>query len=523
VIDLHERLLRNDGVQTPGPLYVTLGTKPDFAKRLANLVTGAAGGKGMSDLISWDEESENFEEDEQSVHVGEKEPLDNSDQNAEGLNESTKSHENNLVDESAEEEQLPEVNSEQNKVKDTEAPEDNSGEHMPEDHSLPATSDDISPLVNSRDQRVTDDYHSTVQTADVSDYSKDGLDEDGDLIDYEDEEYEQSRETSASANIDSSGKQNGNSPHFIMLCTGLASCMCPPCRKLPLIYDEEKNPALDQRSLSPADNIDEHHIQPESDARHGPSIHSKQYLGENANHEADDEDDDFSGYQEDAEHEDDEVLAHEQIGEEFHVSYDGVKEEDEGKNGNVVADGIVTNIEDFFNPPEFDHQPEATDTREDDLEEIDYDTTGQDSADISHADHPLASAVEDQRSKIFAFSGDDQDADEISYEEADIPDSNESERTLIADESAQDLNIDKSGQEHDDEINYDTDDQQDLNKPSEQNAIIEASPISNGHIGKRQREDAEDATDRASKRMCSFPVWSTISNMSIIESKLARS
>jgi hypothetical protein len=533
VINLHEELLRNDGVQTPGPLYVTLGTKPDFAKRLANLSAGAADGKGISDLISWDEESENFEEDEQSVHAADKELLENTNQNADGLNESTENHENDLVDKDAEEEELAEnLNSEDtgNNTEDAEAPEDNNGEQVPGHHDRHATSYNTSTLLNSRDQHVAHDYHSTAQTADVSDYSKDGLDEDGDLIDYEDEEYEQSRETSASANDDSSGKQNGNSPHFIKLCTGLASCTCPPCMRHPLIYDEEKIPALDQRSLSPAVEEDEHHVEPHSNAFHSPSIHSDHYRDDNANREPGNEDDDFPGYQNHEEYEGDGAFAHEQTGEEnmqdgedFHVSYDGIKEEDEGKNSNVVADGIAANTEDFFNPPEFDYQQEATETRDDDLEEIDYNTTGQDSADIGHADHPIASAVEDQGPKGFAISGDDQDADEISYEEADIPDSNESERTLIADESAQDLKIDESRQEHDDEINYDTDDQQDLNHPSEQKAIIEASSISNGHTGKRQRADVEDATDRASKRMCSRSICSTISNVPLIESKRARS
>jgi hypothetical protein len=530
VIDLHEQLLRNDGVQTPGPLYVTLGTKPDFAKRLANLATGAADGKGMSDLISWDEESENFEEDEQSVHIGDKEPLGNTNQNADGLNESTENHKNDLVGEGAEEEQLPEsVNSEKdtgNNAESAEAPEDNNGEQMPEHHDHQATSDNASPLLNSRSQHVTHDYHSTVQTADVSDYSNDGLDEDGDLIDYEDEEYEQSRETSASANDDSSGKQNGNS-HFIKPCTGLASCTCPPCMRHPLIYDEEKIPALDQRSLFPAAKEDESHAQPDSNARHSPSIHSDHYSDENANREVGNEGDDFSGYQDD-EYEGDETFAHEQIreenvqdGEDFHASYDGIKEEGGSKNGNVVADGIATNAEDF-NPLETDHQQEATEIRDDELEEIDYNATDQDSTDIGHAAPPIAFDLENQGSKGFAISEDDQDADEISYEEADIPGSNESERTLIADESAQDLNIDEYGQEHD-EINYDTDDQQDLNNPSEPNATIETSPISNGHTGKRQRADTEDATDRASKRMCSCSVWLIISNVPIIESKRARS
>jgi hypothetical protein len=504
VIDLHERLQRNDGVQSPGPLYVTLGTKPDFAKRLANLVAGAAEGKGMSDLISWDEESDDFDE-----NVGDKEQLEVTDQHAEGLNASAKIHENDFAGEGAEEEQSPErVDSEQNTgsaAEGVKAPEDHSGKPMPEDHGRLATSDNVSSQVN------------------VSEYSKDGLDEDGDLIDYEDEEYEQSRETSTSANVDSSGKQHGNALHFITPCSGRASCTCP-CMKHPLIYDEENKSELDQHPPAPAPEEDGHHGQLDPNAPHSPSIHSDQYHGENANHEADNEEGDSSGYQEHDEYEGDEGLAHEQTGEEFYISYDGIQEEDEGKNGNVAGD-IASSAQEVLDPypPEPDHQPEATETRDGDLEEIDYNSTGQDFEGFEQTDYAMASAVGNQGSASLAADKHDHEGEEISYEEADIPDSNESERTLIADESAPDFNFDETKQEQNDEINYDTDDQQELNYSSNQNAITESSPLSNGHTGKRQRADAEDATDRASKRMCSCSVWLTISNDPTTESKRARS
>jgi hypothetical protein len=492
VIDLHERLQRNDRVQTPGPLYVTLGTKPDFAKRLANLVAGASEGKGMSDLITWDEESDDFDE-----NVGDKEQLEVTDQQAEGLNASAKIHENDFAGEGAEEEQPPErVDSEQNTgstAEGVETPEDHSGKPIPEDQDRLATSDNVSSQVN------------------VSEYSKDGLDEDGDLIDYEDEEYEQSPETSTSANVDSSGKQYGNALHLITPCSRRASCTCPRM-KHPLIYDEENKSELDQHSPAPAPEEDGHHGQLGPNAPYSPSIHSNQYHGENANREADNEEGDSSGYQEHDEYEGDEGLAHEQTGEESYVSYDGIQEEDEGKNGNVVADDIASNAQEVLDPhpPELDHQPEATETRDDDLEEIDYNSTGQDFVGFEQTDHSMASAVENQGSASLAADRHDYEDEEISYEEADIPDSNESERTLIADESAPDFNpdfnFDETKQEQNDEINYDTDDQQELNHPSNQKAITESSPLSNGHTGKRQRADAEDATDRASKRMCSCSV-----------------
>ncbi len=509
MIHLHERLLRNDGVETPGPLYVTLGTKPDFAKRLANLAVGAAAGKGMSDIVSWDEESEDFEE-----NVTEDEQLQVTDQNSGPLNASIGNEKNSHVGEGAVEEQLPEnVDSEQStesEADDAAVPEDHNGGQMPQDHNRPATSDNISPVVDGSDQGLTQETHPTAQAAEASNYFKDGLDEDGDLIDYEDEEYGQSRENSASANIDSSGKQNGNSPDFILRCSGLASCMCPSCMKHPLIYDEEKNSVLDQHLLSPAPEEKEQHIQPDSNSRQSPSIHSDQYHGENLNQEADNEDGDFAGYEEHEEYEVDNLLAHEQTGEddvqdgeEFQVSYECLQEEnDSGRNGNLVEDDVATNAQGFFNSPELDYQSEAAETGDGESEEIDYDKTGQESAIIGQTDHLGASAVETEGSRSLGAGRYDQDDDEISYEDADILDSNESERTLIADESAPDFNLDETEQAQNDEINYDTDDQQELKHSAEQEATSEASHISNGYSGKRQRADVEDATDRASKRMC---------------------
>jgi hypothetical protein len=471
IIELHWKLQRNDGIEIPGPLYVTLGTKPDFAKRLANLIAGAADGKGMSDLISWDEESEDRDE---NVEESEKHEVTN------------KHHENDLAGEGIEEQQLPEnSNSKQNigtKTEGAHIPGDQIREEVPEEDSRFAKS---SPVPSGPE---------------VSEYSKDGLDEDGDFIDYEDEEYDQSPEIPASANIDSGGKQYGNSPHFITLCSGLASCICPPCMKHPLIYGEDNKSEHDQYSPTTAPEEGGHHD--EFDSNSSPN-QSDQYQGKNANHEADSEDGDFSGYPEPDEYEVDEGLTHEEMGQEPYISYDGIQEEDEGRNGNVVTDVIFSSAEEALGPQELDHQPEATKTRyEDEVEEIEYTATEQGSLGVEQTGSSIVSATDNQGSKTLAAVGHDQDDDEISYEEVDVPGSNESEHTLIADESVPNDIVEVTKQENNDEINYDTDDQQELNQTSSQKASTEASPVSNGHTGKRQRADAEDATDRASKRRC---------------------
>ncbi|KAI9814212.1 MAG: hypothetical protein M1827_003378 [Pycnora praestabilis] len=50
VVDVHVQLLLQDGVDNPGPLYVSLKTRPRFSKRLEKLVAAASEGKGISQL-----------------------------------------------------------------------------------------------------------------------------------------------------------------------------------------------------------------------------------------------------------------------------------------------------------------------------------------------------------------------------------------------------------------------------------------------------------------------------------------
>lgn len=62
LVYLHQQLLRNDGIDSPGPLHFTLGTRPEFAKRFVGLLAGASEGKGLSELIPRDEQSENYDD-----------------------------------------------------------------------------------------------------------------------------------------------------------------------------------------------------------------------------------------------------------------------------------------------------------------------------------------------------------------------------------------------------------------------------------------------------------------------------
>lgn len=50
VLDAYIQLHRNDGVENPGPLYVTLSTRTKFSARLEAIMKAVSDGKGMSDL-----------------------------------------------------------------------------------------------------------------------------------------------------------------------------------------------------------------------------------------------------------------------------------------------------------------------------------------------------------------------------------------------------------------------------------------------------------------------------------------
>jgi len=79
IVNLHKKLLENDGVESFGQLHLRIGSRPNFALRYANLAKSAADGKGLSEvveLIEWDEHSDihhefqnptNHQEDDQSA------------------------------------------------------------------------------------------------------------------------------------------------------------------------------------------------------------------------------------------------------------------------------------------------------------------------------------------------------------------------------------------------------------------------------------------------------------------------
>ncbi|KUJ12692.1 uncharacterized protein LY89DRAFT_190286 [Mollisia scopiformis] len=62
ILNLHDELLRNDSVDSPGPLYLLLGTRVNFIKRLASLAEGASLGKGFSEMAGLENRSQSVDD-----------------------------------------------------------------------------------------------------------------------------------------------------------------------------------------------------------------------------------------------------------------------------------------------------------------------------------------------------------------------------------------------------------------------------------------------------------------------------
>ncbi|PLB48866.1 hypothetical protein P170DRAFT_357999 [Aspergillus steynii IBT 23096] len=72
LVDLYLRLCHNDGADEPEPLYLTLGTKLTIAAEVSDLLAAADAGKGLSEILPWDNYQEagefspdNWEENDQ--------------------------------------------------------------------------------------------------------------------------------------------------------------------------------------------------------------------------------------------------------------------------------------------------------------------------------------------------------------------------------------------------------------------------------------------------------------------------
>lgn len=178
IMDLHEKLRQNDGVESSRPLCILLGTRINFARRLVNLTTGADQGKGLSELITWDDQSESLNESgeaDESKHDVEF-PVESRESGVIVGEETVEGHLGGVIDENAQEEVVSEKNATPPETRAIEEPD-----------VVSTTHDDLTqePVIH-----IPELTHQNSSPNNPEDSTGGELDEDGDLIDYSDEEIE---------------------------------------------------------------------------------------------------------------------------------------------------------------------------------------------------------------------------------------------------------------------------------------------------------------------------------------------
>jgi hypothetical protein len=233
IIRLYERLSSNDGSDVIAPLNLRLVIEPTGYDRFSMLLQGAAEGKGLSEYLTWDADSEddptefgelteahdlesNFDEqlletsqEESGADVGDKHDY-NPDSKA-----SLESHN----DEGRESLQHAEIG-------DTASAEN----QLPEKENVPS---------DSNDQELATTNTKQTKQEEVSVSVDETNDDDGDIIDYDDEEnveeHSEGTDTKNTVETDEYRPHDGTSTYFYLPCILPATCFCSSCNDLILI------------------------------------------------------------------------------------------------------------------------------------------------------------------------------------------------------------------------------------------------------------------------------------------------
>ena len=248
IITLYERLLQNEKVESPRPLRVLLATKSNFAKRLANLITGATEGKGLSELVNWGEHSESPLEPTETDEGKQREEsaLENyeADEDYGDASDRTNGEE---VD-ATKAEPLAEPTSGHDQLSDLES--------VPKSNATASLSSANGTLVTQQMSASDAQTLSTTQAPTSGEYDED------DLIDYSDEELEDQNKQQRGGShpteleTDAGRTHNGTFPDFIPLCLKPNTCFCSKCNDLLIAEYEAINEELRRRSISQAEDDD---------------------------------------------------------------------------------------------------------------------------------------------------------------------------------------------------------------------------------------------------------------------------
>jgi len=261
IVELHQLLQKNDGVDDIQPLFILLDKRINSSHRLAQIAARAAEGTGLAELTMWDDGSEHLElsADDVDLHQEDQEAIQEEDdshdeqQIAQDLTQETAKE----AEKKAEEKEGLKsfafnhpIDTEKFNLNENPAQESHKSlENSPaEVTKVPETVVEIKSSSNVQDPSVNE---ASVTVHDDEEYN-----EGEDLIDYSDDETEPLEPNQAVAlNLnefatDESRTSNGTFTYFISPCYKPQTCFCYECNLLILAELETKNEELRRSSLS---------------------------------------------------------------------------------------------------------------------------------------------------------------------------------------------------------------------------------------------------------------------------------
>lgn len=260
IISVYRKLLSNEDGQPSRPLYMSIGARPNFSKRLVVLTASAAEGKGLSEMISFDDGSDGIDDLEAATQDVEA---------YEATTESTDHEELHIQRGKNIEKTIPE--SEDTTLPTSRTSPPISGPESPGRRvSLDVGRDNIgSDTHEELDQGLaTSTLDHTNPRLSPDDYlDASGKHDEEDLIDYSDEEYQVIatekgvEHRRASPPADQNEAHNGTSTDLFSPCLKPSTYFCTKCTLLLAEY-EEINEKLRRRSVSAAASERELEISP---------------------------------------------------------------------------------------------------------------------------------------------------------------------------------------------------------------------------------------------------------------------
>ena len=484
IVNLRENLLRNDGVESSRPLCLLLGTRTHFSKRIENLTAGAAEGKGLSQYVNWDEQSESIDDLEKANDDGiVVEPTTDSDD----VQKNSGNQDTDVPQPDDVEHDRPE-----------ELAHENESEHEPglepseveafEHAGLPSASS-VSGDAFIQHPSATDDNPSVLQNSNETESLANEIYDQDDLIDYSEEEGESAPEVQrqVKAHSDDESRSKQGTLNLLPPCLKPNTCFCSKCCALLLAEYEAINEDLRRRSLS---RTTEDRVSEPSNEQ-PPSATEDDQGGANAG--------DNSVQDE---------KKNEQLGEDqnsnLHVAYDDFTTGEFDAPGSVEQyNGTGLSVDEFGGEGEFTGDSAFGDSFDmfgTEAQEYEYGDQGALEYDDFHhqfqaneTEYTGADAVEAKPQQVdTADSSVTVDADEIQYEyEDEVNDEAESEpfdKSKVIGVSHDTQSIPA---EQEDEIGYDDEDGVEKEKEPEATTSPSADPTMPSSNGKRSRAETE--------------------------------